>query len=223
MVDDRSKKRASSHWGDVERAAVGRQKTQPGTPVGAPVPEPVDDEIDEGPTPLPMNAAEAHSWQHVGARVSRLELREQAFAQSFPRLEGLITEFVIPAVKDLMGQIDGLLQRQERNSTRLEIFFKEDWPELTVLVGQLAAGLARVEKMQNELSAALSLHHERIARAEKRLDDVERQLGVINLAAHNTRVIAAERRRWLSWGKAGYAAMVAIAGAAGYVVSQLNL
>lgn len=198
----------------VHGVSFKRPKTSPGTPVSITSP----DEFDDQPTPPPQSVEEALAWLHIDERLGKLETGLGAFVQSFSRLEGVVTEFALPSVKDLMAQIDGLLTRQERNSTRLELFFDEQWPELTAAVDQLGERLERVEKKQDEFVAALALHHERIARAEKRLDDIEAQLSVIRLEKRDERVSRAERKRIFSWARA---AVVALAAAAGFFAEHV--
>ncbi len=173
--------------------------------------------MDDGPTPLPQNAEETIAWHHVDARLARVELGLSAFQQSFPRLEGMFNEFALPALRGVMGQIDGLLQRQERNSTRLELFFDEDWPRLQDAVDLLGERLARVERKQDEFVAALALHNDRISRTEKALSVIEIRVDALELDKRDQRVVAAERRRWLSWGKAAYALATAALAIAGYL------
>lgn len=146
---------------------------------------------------------EVREWRHLDERVAKVELGLSAYVQSFARLEASVDEFVKPAVKQLMGQLDLLLRRQERIDTRLETFFEDQWPRLVDAVDQLVERLARVEKKQDEFHTALAAHHDRIARAEKALELVEIRLGVVERrlddAALTSNVAKAERRRLLSY------------------------
>lgn len=176
------------------------------------MPEPIDD-FDDGKTPVPHNVDEFRQVRHVDERISKVEIGLSAYVQSFARLEASVDEFVKPAVKQLMGQLDLLLRRQERIDTRLETFFEDQWPRLVDAVDQLVERLARVEKKQDEFHTALAAHHDRIARAEKALELVEIRLGVVERrlddAALTSNVVKAERRRLLSYvlnAKAAFAA-----------------
>lgn len=216
MADDRSKRRA----GSVHGVTFKRQQTSPGTPVSI-QPAEVPDEIDDGPTPLPVNAEEAHSWQHVGSRVTRVELTQQSTREWLGRIEALVDEFAIPSLKKLMGQIDDLLRRQERNSERLEVFFDDQWPKLCEAVDELGTRLERVERKQDDFVREIALHNDRITRAEKTLDEIERRVDRLERknddAALAKTAATAERKRLITWARAAYAVATALVGVGAYL------
>lgn len=216
MVDDR-KRRAGSVYG-IERSSFARGKTEPGTNA---IPVEVDPEITEPPTDLAELTDRLWPLRHLDKRVERAESKVDAFTQSFARLEAMFNEFALPALKDAMCGIDGLMQRSEANTQRLEFFFEKQWPELQAAVDKLVERVGRVETSQDKLAQSISTHHDRIQRAEMALLEIERRIGIIELDKRDSRVISQERQRWLSWGKAAYPIVAALAGALGYLAHNL--
>jgi chromosome segregation ATPase len=217
-VDDRSKRRALSR-GEHDRFA--RHPTLPGSPVGGAVPEAIED-TDESQTPSPTTVDELREWRRVEERVSKTELGLSAYTQSHAHLEAQTNQFVVPAVKRMLGQLDEMGTTFARLDGRLETFFEEQWPELHASVKDAITRLQRVELKQDQLALLIAQHNERIAKAEHALTEIETRVAKLERrnddAALASNTIKAERTRWFSWAKAAYAVAGALAGIGAYLV-----
>jgi hypothetical protein len=58
----------------------------------------------------------------------------------------LMREFMMPAVKDLMGRMDGMEQANVASTTKWTHFWDNEWPHLTNAVNQISSHFSRIEK-----------------------------------------------------------------------------
>lgn len=206
-MDERSKpRRAASHrdYSDV------RAKTSPGTPVSA-VPLAIED-FDEGPTPLPTSAEEAFGWQHVDRRLVAVEAAVNGYTRQVDRHEQTIEQWSVTAQRCIVDigvasqRLTGIETNLGHDSKRIS----DALDGVSKALRDLGDRVTRVEVAVGNISNA---QIEQAAKTSALTDRVSN----LELAERDKVVEARQRRRWLSWGRAAYAVVVAVIGIAGYL------
>lgn len=218
MVDDRNKpRRAASFWGDEQRAVGGRKRTEP----GAGVPVEVDDEATPPPTDIREAVGQLWELRHLGERLQGAERAIRGYTGQVDRHEERLDQWVDQTQK-CAARIDHATRQLTELSAHMEAFFERDWKRITESLDgvsralqDLGQRLSRLEVNVNHVDTEQTEQAAKLIALDTRVTKLERvELDKV--------VVAAERKRWLSWGKAAWAAVVAAIGTAGYLAgSQL--
>lgn len=226
MSDDR-KPRARSHWGDEQRAAVGR------TP-RAGVPVEIDPELTPPPHEPPRadefeampfgeqlralrdvaagnNDAIRSVWElrHVGERLSCVERAVTGYTQQVAHHQASLDQWV-PVVKECLGRIDHALNQQSRTESRLEVFFDVEWPKIAdalddvgTSLRDLATRMGRLEANQDRVAGSQLAQAGQIVALEVRVSALE-------VSKSTSLIRADERRRIAGWAQAGLVGLGAV-------------
>lgn len=180
---------------DAARADIGRVHRR--TPQEFPVY--VEPEVTPPPRPVPP------SPDDLAKAVYRLELAQYEARHDHERLDGLVkrvgdlgrdsietgallTQFLVPGLKDMMGRVDGLLHKQAEVLAQQRQFFEREWPEVLRTVAEIGRDLSRTERALAKLTDA----HEQL---EQRVD-----VAVADARKANDRIAALETKNAVDTG-----------------------
>lgn len=146
-------KRASS-MGDAARVAVGavhRRTPPPGVPVAiehdvTPPPVRVPPSPDELAAAVHQLALSQYEARHDHEALKALEARMRDRERDSAEVGALLHGFIMPGLKDTLGRVDGLLQKQAEVFAQQKQFFESQWPEVLRTIGELGRGLGRAER-----------------------------------------------------------------------------
>lgn len=215
MVDDRNKRRARS-----EHDRFAQRPTRAASAA----------EFDPELTPLPddTDAALAQLWplRHMDERIERSEKEIAAanaairgYTGQVERHEAQISNWVQHTHK-LSADIDTATRQLTELAAHQEAFFERDWKRITEALDGVTDALKDLGQRLSRLE--VSVKHVDGTQVEQAMKIVSLDTRVTALEAdkRDGRVVAAERRKWLSWGKAAYAVVTAAIALAGYLAGS---
>ena len=137
-----------------------------------------------------VTAAIGKVWnsRNDSARIERLEAKIDGFSKMTTQHAAQLDEFVMPAVKSLMGRVDLLLSGQERRNSQLEQFFEKELPRVERLLDGLAQSLkdlierlGRLETSKEKLTDNVGSLALRLNAAETRDASLEHRIAALEL------------------------------------------
>jgi hypothetical protein len=210
------KRRAGSIAGDVERASQGaRTKTNPRFAI----PEvEIDPEMTPPPAPPPefiaslsieeqVEVLRAGAQEHAAAIARVWEARNLhenvvTLGKDVTELVALTRDFMMPAVKTLLGRVDVIERANVANSTRQDRFWSHEWPTALKTLENIGQHMGRIEKDVDRLERNVDEYikrsdeqfaHARASMIELRADWEKRETQLkADIAQKETRIRALE-------------------------------
>lgn len=206
---------------DDARALSGAQRRR--TPPGG-WPVHVDEETTPPPQEPPIGAslddlratvAEiARGMERVwpardnGDQLSRLDAKLDRLHVDAAETGALLREFLMPAIKATMGNVDLLLQHHEANKVRQAQFYDREWPAASKKIDDLGDRISRLERSVDrgiEQHEALS---DRVDDVARRSHSASERLRAVETTSAVTRALTTKQKVGLG-GLAGAAGVIA--------------
>lgn len=202
---------------DADRALGGRRTPPRGWPVvhdeeTTPPPQepPSSASLDE----LRATVADLARWvqpmagMRDGDQLSRLDAKLDRLHVDAAETGALLREFLMPAIKATMGNVDLLLQHHEANKVRQAQFYDREWPAAAKKIDDLGDRISRLERAVDRGTEQHEALADRVDDMARRSHSNSERLRAVETTSAVTRALTTKQKVGLG-GLAGAAGVIA--------------